>query len=98
MATIRKRNNSYQIRVSCGYNSKYEQIIKTMTWKPEPGMTQKQIDKELQRQAVLFEEQCMTGQFLDGNITLAEFADKWFKDYAEKQLKEKTISLLKSKR
>ena len=92
MATIRKRNNSYQIRVSCGYNSKYEQIIKTMTWKPEPGMTQKQIDKELQRQAVLFEEQCMTGQFLDGNITLAEFADKWFKDYAEKQLKAKTIS------
>lgn len=97
MATIRKRNNSYQIRVSCGYNSNYEQIVKTKTWKPERGMTQKQIDKELQRQAVLFEEQCMTGQFLDGNITLAEFADKWITDYAEQQYKTRTLYDCKDK-
>lgn len=51
MATIKKRGDSYSIRVSCGYNSKGKQMIQSMTWKPEPGMTSKQIDKEVNRQA-----------------------------------------------
>lgn len=91
MATIEKRNNSYRITVSCGYNSEGKQIKKRMTWTPKPNMTRRQIEKELDRQAVLFEEKCQTGQFLDGNITLAEFSERWFKDYAEKQLKERTL-------
>ena len=91
MATVRKRGDTYQIRVSCGYDSNGRQIEKSITWKPSKGMTKKQIEKELERQKVLFEEKCMTGQFLDGNITFLEFAERWFKDYAEKQLKAKTI-------
>ncbi len=91
MAAVRKRGNTYQIRVSCGYDVTGKHIEKTMTWKPKEGMTQKQIDKELERQKVLFEEKCMTGQFLDGNITFAEFTERWLSDYAEKQLKAKTI-------
>lgn len=54
-------------------------------------MTEKQIKKEVQRQAVLFEDKCKKGLYLDGNITFAEFAEKWFTDYAEKQLKAKTV-------
>ena len=92
MATIEKRGNSYRITVSCGYNSENKQIKKRMTWTPKPNMTRRQIEKELDRQAVLFEEKCQTGQFLDGNITLAEFSERWFKDYAEKQLKETSIT------
>ena len=84
MATVRKRGDTYQIRVSCGYDSNGRQIEKSIAWKPAKGMTKKQIEKELERQKVLFEEKCMTGQFLDGNITFAEFAERWFKDYAEK--------------
>ena len=95
MATIRKRNDTYQIRVSLGYNSKKRQIEKSTTWKPTPGMTKRQIEKELKRQAVLFEEKCRTGQFLDGSITFSEFADRWFKDYAEKQLKSRTVTRYK---
>lgn len=91
MATIRKRNNTYQIRVSVGYNISGNQIIKTKTWKPSEGMTAKQIEKELHRQTVLFEEQCQTGQFMDGNITLSAFADMWLKDYAQLHLKAKTL-------
>lgn len=49
MATIQKRGDSYSIRVSCGYDSKGKQVIQSMTWKPEPKMTQKQIEKELNR-------------------------------------------------
>ena len=56
MATIRKRGNSYQIRVSCGYDTSGNQVVQTMTWKPDEGMSKKQIEKELNRQAVMFEE------------------------------------------
>ena len=58
--TIRKRVSkkgvsSYQFRVSLGYKDG-QQIVKCMTWTPEEGMTQKQIEKEVTRQSVLFEE------------------------------------------
>ena len=55
-----------------------------MVWKPEPGMTKRQIQKELDRQVMLFEEKCRNGQVLEDNIKFAEFAEKWFTDYAEK--------------
>ena len=54
MPTIQKRNNSYLITVSCGYDITGKQIRKTMTYKPEPNMTAKQIEKEVQRQAYLY--------------------------------------------
>ena len=61
MATIQKRGNSYLIRVSCGYDVKGKQVIQSMTWKPDEKMTAKQIEKELNRQAVMFEDACMKG-------------------------------------
>lgn len=82
MATIKQRNNSYSITVSLGYDSQGKQIRKNMTWKPSPGMTAKQIEKEVNRQAVLFEEQARKGHYLDGNVKLADFIETWFKDYA----------------
>lgn len=80
MPTIQKRNNSYLITVSCGYDVTGRQIRKTMTYKPEPGLTDKQINKEVQRQAVLFEERCLKGQVLDENMRFSEFAALWFAD------------------
>jgi CRISPR/Cas system-associated protein Csx1 len=50
MATIRKRGNSYQIRVSTGYNTAGEQVTISKTWIMDSDMTEKQIEKELQRQ------------------------------------------------
>ncbi len=91
MATIRKRGESYQIRVSCGYDAKGNQVVKTMTYKPLPGVTKKQLEKELNRQALLFEEKVSNGLHLDGNIKLYDFAEMWFKDYAAKQLKASTV-------
>ena len=58
MASVTKRGDTYRIRCSCGYDSAGKQIMRSMTWKPEPGMTAKQEEKELQRQIVLFEEKC----------------------------------------
>ena len=71
MANIRKRNKSYEITVSCGYGIDGRQIRRTMTYTPEKGMTAKQIEKEVQRQAVLFEEQCRDGVVgTDGRMNL----------------------------
>ena len=95
MATIKKRGNSYLIRVSCGYDMQGKQIVHSMTWKPEAGMTVKQMEKEVQKQAVLFEEKCKSGLYLSSNIRFADFAEKWLTDYAEKQLKAKTIARYK---
>ncbi|MBR5091473.1 MAG: site-specific integrase [Ruminiclostridium sp.] len=86
MASIRKRGDSYQIRVSCGYDSRGEQITQTMTWRPPEGMTEKHIEKELQRQAVLFEEKCLKGQ-VTANIKFEDFAEQWFSEYARPNLR-----------
>lgn len=90
MATIRKRGNSYQIRVSCGYDTNGNQVERSMTWKPEPKMTEKQIQKELNRQAVMFEEACSKGQ-VNTAMKFQDFAENWFKEYAEIKLKAQTI-------
>ena len=91
MATITKRNNTYKITVSAGYDIDGKQIRKHKTWKPSPGMTAKQIEKEVNRQAVLFEEQVQNGTYLDGSIRFSEFAEQWFESYAKEQLRAKTI-------
>ena len=65
MASIIKRNGSYMFMVSCGYDVHGKQVRRTMTYTPEPGMTATQIKKEVQRQAILFEEKCKTGQVAD---------------------------------
>jgi integrase len=95
MSTIRKRNNSYEISVSCGYDINGRQIRRTTTYKPEKGMTARQIEKEVQRQAVLFEEQCAKGLVMDGNIKFADFAAEWFK-HKKNDLRPKTYARYES--
>ena len=60
MANITERQTksgvAYRIRVSAGYDDNYTQIMRSMTYKPKPGMSQRQIKTEVNRQAVLFEE------------------------------------------
>lgn len=97
MATIKKREGktgvSYLIRVSSGYDVSGNQVVHSMTWRPEPGMKPKQIEKELQRQAVLFEEQC-AGKGANGSIKFEAFARQWFQEYAEPNLRIRTVARL----
>ena len=86
MATIRKRGNTYQIRVSCGYDTSGNQVIQTTTWKPEPNMTARQAEKEVQKQAMLFEEKCLKGQ-ITANVKFETFAEQWFEEYAKLNLR-----------
>lgn len=82
MATIDTKTGkdgsvSYIIRVSNGYDSDGRQIRPTMSYKPELGMTKKQIEKELNRQATLFEEKVKKGFAIDENIKFSAYSELW---------------------
>jgi integrase len=90
MATVQKRGNSYKINVSFGYSVNGKQVRQSMTWKPSEGMSARQIEKEVQRQAVLFEESCKRGQ-TTAAVKFEDFARKWFEEVAELKLKRRTV-------
>ena len=94
MATIQKRGNSYTIKVSCGYDIKDKQIVRTVKWKPEPSMSPRQVEKELNRQAVLFEEKCLKG-YQSRAVKFEKFAEQWFEDYAKTNLRNTTYERLR---
>lgn len=83
MANITKRTNkngdvSYLIRIFVDEKADGTQTIKSMTYKPEIGMTPKQIEKKLNETAVLFEQKIKQGIIAyDGNIKFQEYADIW---------------------
>lgn len=91
MATARPKGKGYEIRVSLGYDINGKKLSRSISWTPAPNITNRQIAKELERQKVLLEEKARSGLLLDGNIKFADFAEKWLSDYAEKQLKKKTL-------
>lgn len=91
MAQIIKRGNTYTIRVSAGFDSKGKRIKKNLSWSPDPGMTPKQIEKELSQQTAMFEKKVTSGSVIDSKIRFSDFADKWMKEHAEKQLAPKTV-------
>ena len=93
MANIEKRSeNTYRITVSTGYDYKGKKLRKYRTVTLPDGMTERQKEKELNRQAVLFEQEVQTGAYLDGaNITFATFTQKWLDNYAEKRLAPGTL-------
>ena len=91
MASIEKRGNSYRIKVSGGYKVDGTQVVHRMTWTPEPDMTPKQIEKELKRQAVLFEEECSSGLAVS-SMKFETLSEEWFEQYANLNLKSTTLT------
>ena len=94
MANITKRGNSYRIRVSNGYDVNGKQMFQVKSWRPEPGMTERQIKKELERQAVLFEEECRKGH-ITAAVKFQTFAEQWIEEYAKLNLRKSTFTLQK---
>ena len=101
MAAITPRKNksgeiiSYTIRVYRGYDSAGNRLKPyTMTWKPESGMTAKQVEKELNRQAVQFEEKCMHGGVANPTMRLDEFC-KQYLEIAKSTLSPLTLAFYK---
>ncbi len=97
MANIRKiegkTGTSYKITVSSGRNTQNKQMRHYLTWTPEPGMTPKQIEKELIRVAVAFEQQCEQGYVADDRQTLAEYIEYFIAQKERGGIKHKTVTL-----
>ena len=92
MPSIQKRGSSYRVTVSCGYDSNRKQIRKTKTYRPIPGMSSRQIEKEVNRFAIVFEAAVKNGEFLDaGRIRLCDFCPQYL-EIASKMLSPVTYS------
>ena len=95
MATIRKRKNgTYEIKVSCGYGVDGKQRNQYRSYRPEAGMTKRQIEKEVQRQAVIFEEDCKRGQ-ITAAVKFETFGEQWLEEYAKVNLRPTSYARMK---
>ncbi len=94
MASIRKRGKGYQVTVSNGRDVHDRQILETATWIPDPGKTEKQNQKALERFAMDFEDRVKNGKYLDGEkLTFQEFTKRWMEEYARVQLEPTTAEV-----
>ncbi len=79
MATIEriegKKGCSYRITVSGGFDTQGKRIRHRTTYKPAPGMTERQIQKAVQRAAADFERSIEQGFTLDNRQTFADYAE-----------------------
>lgn len=84
---------SYQIRVFRGRDASSKRLKDyIMTWKPVPGMTKRQIEKELTRQATLFEENCKRGNVSAERYTFQEYTEYALAVKIRGGMKAKTVS------
>lgn len=92
MASIRERNGSYQITVSTGRDIYGKKLRETTTFVPDPGLTPKKKQKAVEDFAREFEAKVLNGIAMDGRkVTLKEFSDRWFDEYAPQKLQAGTI-------
>ena len=102
MASITPRKDksgniiSYTIRVFRGYDTDGNKLKPyTMTYKPDKKLTARQVEKELNKQAVQFEEQCKLGYALDTRQTFAEYAQYVIELKERSGTKHSTIRIYK---
>ena len=82
---------SYLVRVYSGRTQDDKVITRCKTVTPPAGMGKKKAEKWVQEQAVLFEQQVTNGLVPDSDMLLDDLIDRWFEEYANKQLKAKTL-------
>lgn len=95
MANIRKhvaKNGkiTYYIRVSDGYDSKGEQIVRSTTWTPPANLTERQAEKELQKQVIKFEDEVKNGSCYDSNTRFEDYSNEWLSNNKPPLLAPKT--------
>ncbi len=93
MATVEKRGKSYRITVAAGIDLNGKQIRHRLVWTPDEKLTPRQVEKELNRQIVHFEEQIKNGSVsTDGNIRFVDFVERYMADYGRLNLKPTTLA------
>ena len=97
MASIRKRGkNSYNIRVSNGYDMDGNHKFAEITYRPT-ATTPKAIEKEVEQFAKDFENRVLSDGFYEGEkIKFSDFVKTWKSDWAESHLSEGQIEQYES--
>lgn len=102
MASIyRRENGTYCVRVYYGVHNGVQKVV-SKTYTPPKGMTQKAIEKDLQRFAKRFEEMVHSGEFVPGAeikmqdtrsayMTVAQFIPFYYLPRAEERLSPNTM-------
>ena len=95
MANIKKIEGkggiSYKITVFSGVDTQGRQVRHYRTWRPEPGMTARQMEKAVQRAAMDFERELELGYQADCRQTFAEYAEYVLSLKERAGLKPKTL-------
>lgn len=96
MAQVTKKvkrdgTTSYLIRVYSGRTQAGKVITKCKTVIPPAGLTARKTERWVREQADQFEQEVRNGLLLDSEMLLDDLIDRWFTEYAEKQLKAKTL-------
>lgn len=96
MAQVTKKTKkdgttSYLIRAYSGRTQAGKVITKCKTVTPPAGLTARKTERWVQEQADQFEREVRNGLLLDCEMLLDDLIDRWFTEYAEKQLKAKTL-------
>lgn len=94
MASIRKRGDTYQITVCCGYSADgTSKIRQSTTWKPsKPNLTPKQLERQLQAAAAEFEQRCKSEGAVVASVKFQPFAENYLADVASRTLKPSTLA------
>ena len=107
MASIDKRKNgTFRIRVSNGMKDG-KPVYQSATYKPTPGYTEKEILKQVDEFAIMFENAVRAGKIKPGRktdniaikamtITLEEFINEYYFDRIEKKLSPNTVPFYRS--
>ena len=95
--------SSYQITVSCGYNSEGKKIRRKTTFRPDPFTSKgnkksdKTIEKEVAAYAAEFERKVLSGQYTDGHtLTFEKYADQYLGQCAEGSQTPRTLQTTKA--
>ena len=86
-----KGGTSYKITVFSGVDTQGRQVRHYRTWKPDPGMTARQMEKAVQRAAVDFERELELGYQADNRQTFAEYAEYVLQLKERAGIKPKTL-------
>lgn len=91
MANITKRRNTFRIRVFVGCDMNGKQLVKSTTYTPPDGVTEKKAEKLAQEFAFEFERQCKGYISFNENMRFSELADWYFTNFAPVELKASTV-------
>ena len=87
-----KTGVAYKITVTTGRDLDGKQVRHYLTWTPEPGMTERQMDKAVQKAAFEFEKQIEQGFIADSRQNFAKYAE-YVVDLKERSgMKHKTVT------